>query len=462
MRGRVRTLAALALALVAVAVLGGYLWLVGLDAADKLASVVGLFVAIAGLGIAVYGLFADRRAARREPAQVSATGDRSAAVGGDNRGIVSTGDGAVNTITNTILKIPRAIQVAVVVLTTAALLTEGGWIVVKWVVPQLKPIYKTQFLVDTTAGAGVDGPAAIADSLKSVVANAGSHDALALRSFGGECGTDGNTTQLVGFGTGNATKITKATGRIRVGGQATLVRGIVEAAQDFSKPFSLGARQVNRIIVVTRHGTDACDSDASYVENEIRERIGSAHLGIEFRLVGYQVPDNQRDTLQRIATGAKAPEPAYADSPAKLSATLNWFANVEPVLRNAKKIVDILNPAVDLVNSAVKAIEDDRLDIASRDLGRARGAIDDTDTAFEDLQGRTKTPAERDIHARAARLRSRQRRVVAAAGDLLDAARSGAPEDPRLTAFRQVATGYNTEVNAMNQALARLRATFPS
>ncbi|GAB3968817.1 hypothetical protein GCM10029978_038950 [Actinoallomurus acanthiterrae] len=453
----------MAVGLVAVTGSGVYLALVGLDAADKLASVFGLFaalfVAIASLGLAVYGLFAGRREARGGP--VSAHGDRSVAVGGGVSGIVSTGDGAINTIINIILDIPRKIQVAVLLLVTAALLTEGGWIAVRWVVPQFKPIYKTQFLVDGTAGLGADGPAAIADSLKSAVANAGSRDALALRAFGGECGADGNTTQLVGFGTGNAPKINKAVGRMRVGGQATLVRGIVEAAQDFSKPFSLGARQVNRIIVVTRHGMDACDADTSYVENEIRERIGSAHLGIEFRLIGYEVPKSQRDTLQRIATGAKAPEPAYADSAAQLKAILNWYANVEPVLRNAKKIVDILNPAVNLVNSAVEAIDDDRLDTANRDLGRARGAIDDTDTAFEDLQGRTKTPAERDIHARAARLRTLQRGVVKAAVALLDAARSGASEEPRLTAFRQVATAYNTEVNAMNGALTRLRATFP-
>jgi hypothetical protein len=342
-----------------------------------------------------------------------------------------------------------------------ALFTEGGWITVRWVVPHFKPIYKTLFLVDTTTGTGADGPATIAGALKSVVANAGSHDAMALRSFGGQCGTEGNTRQLVGFGTKNTTKITNATGQIRAGGQATLLRGIVEATQDFSKPFSLGARQVNRIIVVTRHGTDACDTDASYVENEIRERIGSADLGIEFRLVGYDVPQSQRDTLEHIATGAKAPAPAYADSPAQLNATLNWFANVEPVLRNAKKIVDILNPAVDQVNGAVNAIEDDRLDIANRDLSRARRAINDTDTAFEDLQGRTKTPAERDIDARAARLRLLQRRVVKAANAVLTAARSGAPQEPKLAIFRNVATAYNNEVKGMNHALARLRATFP-
>ncbi|XVQ89268.1 hypothetical protein ACQP2K_18185 [Microbispora siamensis] len=45
----------------ALAALGVYLSRVGLDKADKLASVIGLFVALAGLVVAVYGLIAERK-----------------------------------------------------------------------------------------------------------------------------------------------------------------------------------------------------------------------------------------------------------------------------------------------------------------------------------------------------------------------------------------------------------------
>ncbi|MEV4456180.1 hypothetical protein [Microbispora sp. NPDC049633] len=47
-------------AVAALAALGVYLSQVGLDKADKLASVIGLFVALAGLGVAVYALIAER------------------------------------------------------------------------------------------------------------------------------------------------------------------------------------------------------------------------------------------------------------------------------------------------------------------------------------------------------------------------------------------------------------------
>jgi hypothetical protein len=125
-----------------------------------------------------------------------------------------------------------------------------------------------------------------------------------LRSFGGECGAENNTTQLVNFSTDNRQKITQAASEIRAGSKATLLRGITQAVEDFSQPLAQRAKQVNRIIVVTRHGTDACDEDTAFVEKEIRDRITAAGVTIAFRLIGYQVPDNQRDHLTQIATGA--------------------------------------------------------------------------------------------------------------------------------------------------------------
>ncbi|QXJ21290.1 hypothetical protein AGRA3207_002128 [Actinomadura graeca] len=83
---------------VAVAALAGmvaYSAAAGLDRADKLASVVGACVAVAGLAVAVYGLIVDRRAAGGDTAaRAEGSGERSNAIGGDNNGVVSSGDGA--------------------------------------------------------------------------------------------------------------------------------------------------------------------------------------------------------------------------------------------------------------------------------------------------------------------------------------------------------------------------------
>ncbi|MEN3537832.1 hypothetical protein AAH991_22150 [Microbispora sp. ZYX-F-249] len=59
-------------AVAALAALGVYLSQVGLDKTDKLAGVIGLFAALAGLRVAVYGLVAERgQAAPGDPAGVS-------------------------------------------------------------------------------------------------------------------------------------------------------------------------------------------------------------------------------------------------------------------------------------------------------------------------------------------------------------------------------------------------------
>ncbi|UBU18089.1 hypothetical protein [Nonomuraea gerenzanensis] len=102
MRGRVLVWAGAVIAVAALAGLGVYLAGVGLDEADKLASVIGLFVAVAGLGVAAYGLITDRKSSgggKDTPQRASASGERSIASGGDNSGTTFSGGGPVQNIT---------------------------------------------------------------------------------------------------------------------------------------------------------------------------------------------------------------------------------------------------------------------------------------------------------------------------------------------------------------------------
>jgi hypothetical protein len=64
-------------AVAALAGLGVYLARVGLEEADQVAGVLGLFVAVAGLGVAVWGLMGGRRAADVDQ-QVEAGGNSEA------------------------------------------------------------------------------------------------------------------------------------------------------------------------------------------------------------------------------------------------------------------------------------------------------------------------------------------------------------------------------------------------
>jgi hypothetical protein len=357
-----------------------------------------------------------------------------------------------------VIKVPKLVWALVVILMTAVLVVGAGWLYFDWFAPAFAPNYRTQFLIDSSAATEPGGLAAVTASLRTTVENSGDKDALSLRSFGGECGTPGNTARLVDFGVGNQNKIYAAAARMRPGTRPTLVRGIVQAVEDFSQPLAQKARQVNRIIVVTRHGTDACDSDLAYVEKEIQERVRAAGLSLEFRIVGYQVPKAQRQTLDQISTAAKAPAPRYVQNAAELNNALNWFANVEPVLRGAGQMVGILNPTVKQVNDAAAATVDGRLDVAGNTLDRAKKSLGASDAQFRDLRDRAKGARFQDVYARARRLREQQRQVVAAATALLKAAQEKRPLDPLLGALKQAADTYNAEVNAMNRVLRELRA----
>ncbi|GAA0349124.1 hypothetical protein NE235_11540 [Actinoallomurus spadix] len=98
MTGRVRVWAGSVVGVLALVGLAVYLGTVGLDKADKWASVIGVFVALAAFGVSLYGLLSGRRSDISGPAsaQVTPSGQQSISVDGGNSGISSTGDGATN------------------------------------------------------------------------------------------------------------------------------------------------------------------------------------------------------------------------------------------------------------------------------------------------------------------------------------------------------------------------------
>ena len=98
MTGNVRVWAGAVVGVLALVVLGVYLGTVGLDKADKWASVIGLFVAVAGIGIALYSLVAGRHSDSNQPGSdaVGPSGDRSVTIDDENSGISSTGDGGTH------------------------------------------------------------------------------------------------------------------------------------------------------------------------------------------------------------------------------------------------------------------------------------------------------------------------------------------------------------------------------
>ncbi|MEA5362911.1 VWA domain-containing protein [Amycolatopsis sp., V23-08] len=355
---------------------------------------------------------------------------------------------------------PRAVRTLIIVVLVVALAGGAVAAVVTWVLPEFAPTYKTEFLVDLSAtGADQSAVAESSESLRKAIGNTGDDDAVALRTFGGQCGTDGNTSQVVTFGTGNRDDIGSAMSGASVSGAATLVRGLIGAAEDFSAPFSQNAKQVNRIVVVTRNGVDACDDDTGFVQREIRDRLAASGLAVEFRFVGYRLADKDKPVLDKLASSASAPPPVLAQDPAELQAALDWIANVEPVLRSAHDVVGALNPVAKQLNDAAQAVVDGRMDVADRTLAAIKPAS--ADVEFSNLESRAKTPDAIEVYRRATSLRDRQKNAVPAVTGLLDLARAGKPFAAELTAFRHEADLYNSEVDVLNTLLARMRAAGP-
>jgi hypothetical protein len=355
---------------------------------------------------------------------------------------------------NTFWEWPKSVRRLFIVLLVCVLVAGGVFAAIRWVVPMFAPSYRTTFLIDAAEG----DLASVTNALTTVIGNSGEHDSQSLRSFGGECGTDDNTTQLVGFGTGNRQEIADAARAVRQGAKATLQRGIVEAVNDFTSWRSLEAKQVNRIIVVTRHGKDACDPDDEFVRAQIRDRVATAGLTIEFRFIGYQVRDDG-DRLTELATQLKTQEPTFTNSPDELKRVLAWFTTIEPVLRSSQSVVNVLNPTVDKLNSATEALQDGRIDLADNALAEARRAV--VEVEIKDLDGRTSSADAVRLRDLAVRLKTLQEAVIAAADELVDQARSGRNLTEPLAVYTKAAEAYNAEARVMTDELTALRAKGP-
>lgn len=338
----------------------------------------------------------------------------------------------------------------VLLLALALVLIAGGLVAYRVV---SAPAYKTSFLLDAADG----DLASVVGALSTVVGNSGEQDSQSLRVFGGECGVEDNTEQRVPFETGNREEIIEAARTVRQGAKATLQRGIIEAVNDFGTWLAPEAEQVNRIIVITRHGRDGCDTDDEFVQKEIRERVESAGLRLEFRFVGYQVAD--AEPLRELTTELGTQDPALTESPEELERVLRWFTTTEPVLRSSQSVVNVLNPTVENLNATTGAIKEGRFDLAGSALAEARSAV--VDIQIADLDGRTRSPEAVLLRDLAVRLRSLQTGVVKAADVLLDSARSGRNLAEPLAVYTTAAQSYNDVARTMTEKLTELRKQGP-
>lgn len=160
-----------------------------------------------------------------------------------------------------------------------------------------RPAYRTVVLVDTSEpGTGL---AQIGDAVKSVAGNSGDADALSVRRFGGECDSP-DTAEIAG----NREQVGGAVGALSPSGKATMVDGVLAAIDDFSGlPHRRGSVH-NRIVVISTTGVDACSDDPAAARRSVDDRLSEAGLELDIRVVGFQVPSEQKDALALFASDA--------------------------------------------------------------------------------------------------------------------------------------------------------------
>ncbi|GAB7045790.1 hypothetical protein JCM9534A_09160 [Catenuloplanes indicus JCM 9534] len=201
------------------------------------------------------------------------------------------------------------------------------------VVLRAVPDHRIAFLVDGSAGGDVN---AVRAAVGAAAGNTGDRDALALREFGGECGTGDTTRELVGARTGNKQKINDAMGTVESAGQPALLDGVLAAIGDFDRRYPFRGRLTNRIIVIAHHGTDACHADQAAVSAQIGERIRDSGVDLDFRFVGFQVPEAEQDGFTLLAGAAGAGTPVFPQTPDALAAVLDQLT--VPELPEASEI----------------------------------------------------------------------------------------------------------------------------
>jgi len=159
--------------------------------------------------------------------------------------------------------------------------------------------------------------------------------ALALRAFGGDCGSVPEL--MVDFGTRKAEEVKETASNLEPRGEANLVDAVAAAIDDFSNPdlYPEGVDPQaldNRILVITG-SSDTCGADQTRLEDKIQS--SPAGLDLKYTLIGFDIGDEQsREDLQELAARVDG-EALFAETADELDALLDdlvydgFFGEVE-------------------------------------------------------------------------------------------------------------------------------------
>jgi von Willebrand factor type A domain len=224
--------------------------------------------------------------------------------------------------------------------------------------------------------------------------------AVALRTFGGDCGS---TPELVvELGTGHADRVQDAARELDPGGESNLVDAVVAAVDDFSNPelFPDGVdpeKLENRIIVITGSG-DTCKGDLARLEEQVERSPSNVELEYAFIGLGIEEVSSQAELEELAATvGAEA---LFAQSADDLDRLLDeivydgYFDDVNELTNLVNEVGEFIfgdDAAAGAYLDAVDAQRANESPAAAvrevhKDIASARQTLEKTENHFQALE----------------------------------------------------------------------------
>jgi hypothetical protein len=327
-----------------------------------------------------------------------------------------------------------------------------------WPKPQVEPSKQyAEILLDSSEGMreAFDGTTKMDAARNEITglfrSDIATRDGLALRRFGGPCGPK-DTELLLDFDKATADAINNAALKLMPSGQNSLVHGITEGTSDFSR---IGHDNPKRIIVITGGG-NPCPDDIQELRTRVEmfKKVGGTTLDLHY--IGLGLTPGDQEKLSQIAKQSGG-EIKYVNTHKELEQVLHQIVIVEPVITDARKIIDILNDTVNQLNTVLLSVNSKDYADAESGLNKAREVWHKSDASFAALKTRSGEDFQH-LFQDAKQQRDLQLQMLSKIGDVIQYAKSSNAEEFNKAAaeYRDLADRYNGIIKKSDELLRKL------
>ena len=285
---------------------------------------------------------------------------------------------------------------------------------------------------------------------------------MALRQFGGACSDEeGESTRLlVKFGTRNKRKIFNKLKKMKIEGEATLYRGLAKTIGDFDAPELIGAKDIKKRVLVITGGNDTCVENAG---DRIKKKMSERGISLDFSIIGIGLNPEDRKSLAQMAKSLGG-ELIAANNTKQLHVALLAKLEIEPVLEDAGRIVEIIDRGMNELNSILKLISGKKYKEAEIKIDKARATLSVSQQPLRDLAGRQNREQYVALSTLAHEVREEQEALIELIAGIVV---HGANEDwdnydKAVKAYNQARQAPNkkvAEINNLIKKIAKLRET---